>query len=116
MCTQARLELEDEPEETRRLACPALQRLTVAAGHGEWPIDGARPRLSPDQVCEFIGAHLDYDTEQLRRLTFLGIEVVLADTESFSEMSSLAETLECEPRFLSWTGNASFHWTMMDTW
>jgi len=67
-------------------------------------------------VCDFIRNNLDYDQERLRKLTFVGIELVLANLEDFSEMCTLAESLECDPRFLLWTGNTGLHWKMMNTW
>jgi len=113
---QAGLELEDEPGQTPRLSCPALQRLTIVAGHGEWSLNGARLRLSPDQVCKFIATHLVYDTVQLKKLTFIGTELVLAKPEDFSEMCALSETLECDERYFVWAANIHFRWNMLEVW
>jgi len=110
------LQTKPQPEETPRLVCPALKCLTIAAGHGEWPVDGVQPRLSPEQMCDFVRNCLDYNLERLRKLTFVGIELIMAHPESLSEMCALAESLECDPRFLLWTGNTGLHWNQMDSW
>jgi len=74
------------------------------------------PRLSSDQICVFIENHLDYGACRLEKLTVLGIDLVLDDTESLSHMLNRVDSLECDNRLRAWTGNDGFQWMLMNTW
>ncbi|KAH7102616.1 hypothetical protein BKA62DRAFT_788536 [Auriculariales sp. MPI-PUGE-AT-0066] len=103
-------ETESGGSSSRRLTCPELKTLHIVAGHEEWTLDGLQPRLTAQMVLQFVSRCLQYDTQQLSMLSFIGVELVAIQPDELDHLVQLAAELQFEPRFLSWSANNDCYW------
>ena len=79
------------------LCCPRLQVVRIATR-----TDSARTALSPEMILDFVIWHLKFDTERLRSLKLLGVEILQHDVAQVARLLEIFEEIDVEPGRMVW--------------